>query len=395
MNLEHSQTWLTHHSTLLCLVLLCLILLCLVLVHIVNILQQPPGLCICGTTASEGQDIRKLTMTTMIPPTMRGIVIEEFNKPYVYRTDIPTPKPKPGEMLIKMKAAGFCHTELMAAKVMSFSIFPRLNAILTIQGKCRECLRGSTNYCISNTLSGLTIGGGMAEYMIADPLWTVKLPDDMPFEVAAPLMCAGSTMYNSIQRAKMPTGSIVAIIGLGGLGHLGVQFAKVMGYKVVAIDTRDEPLALMSTLPPRLQPDLVLNAKSGVPAALEAISTAFSSSTVPSLRATGVDFALVSTDALPAFAFATDIIEKHGTLVVVGQPEKPIPLPYSVFISTDLVVIAGCLGQPSTNSEMLATVQREGIHVERRAYELSDVEKLIKDYHDPGMKGKLIFKIED
>lgn len=61
----------------------------------------------------------------------------------------------------------------------------------------------------------------MAEYMVADPLWTVKLPEDMPFEVAAPLMCAGSTMYNSIQRAKMPTGSIVAIIGLGGLGHLG------------------------------------------------------------------------------------------------------------------------------------------------------------------------------
>lgn len=180
-----------------------------------------------------------------------------------------------------------------------------------------------------------------------------------------------------------------------GLTLSGVQFAKVMGYKVVAIDTRDEPLALMSTLPTRLQPDLVLNAKSGVPAALEAISMAFSSSTVPSLRATGVDFALVSTDALPAFAFATDIIEKHGTLVVVGQPEKPIPLPYSVFISTDLVVIAGCLGQPSTNSEMLATVQREGIHVERRAYELSNVEKLIKDYHDPGMKGKLIFKIED
>ncbi|KAH6971639.1 chaperonin 10-like protein [Ilyonectria sp. MPI-CAGE-AT-0026] len=354
---------------------------------------------------------------------MRGIVIEEFNKPYVYRTDIPTPKPKPGEMLIKMKAAGFCHTELMAAKGDFNSALPMVpghenvgviceigsdvkgdfkigdrvgvGIFRDLCGKCRECLRGSTNYCISNTLSGLTIGGGMAEYMVADPLWTVKLPDDMPFEVAAPLMCAGSTMYNSIQRAKMPTGSIVAIIGLGGLGHLGVQFAKVMGYKVVAIDTRDEPLALMSTLPPRLQPDLVLNAKSGVPAALEAISTAFSSSTVPSLRATGVDFALVSTDALPAFAFATDIIEKHGTLVVVGQPEKPIPMPYSVFISTDLVVIAGCLGQPSTNSEMLATVQREGIHVERRAYELSDVGKLIKDYHDPGMKGKLIFKIED
>lgn len=118
MNLEHSQTWLTHHST-----LLCLVLLCLVLVHIVHILQRTPSLCICETTALEGQDKRKLIMATIIPPTMRGIVIEEFNKPYVYRTDIPTPKPKPGEMIIKMKAAGFCHTELMAAKVCLNSYF--------------------------------------------------------------------------------------------------------------------------------------------------------------------------------------------------------------------------------------------------------------------------------
>lgn len=63
----------------------------------------------------------------------------------------------------------------------------------------------------------------MAEYVLADPLWTVKLPDEMDFETAAPLMCAGSTMFNSIQRTKLPKGSIVAIVGLGGLGHLGTE----------------------------------------------------------------------------------------------------------------------------------------------------------------------------
>jgi len=168
-----------------------------------------------------------------------------------------------------------------------------------------------------------------------------------------------------------------------------------MGYKVVAIDTRTAPLSLMSTLPKHLQPNLVINASDGVERALASINATFISSTVPVLRATGVDASIVSTGALPAFKFATEITEKHGTLVAVGQPNDPIPFHWSAFISRDLTIIPGCLGQPKIMTEMLETVVAHGIHVEKRIYGLEDVETLVHDYHDPGMKGKLVFKIED
>lgn len=86
-------------------------------------------------------------------------------------------------------------------------------------------------------VGGLTVDGAMAEHYLRDSNWAVKLPDDMPFSAAAPLMCAGSIIYNRIKPAKQPNDAVVAIIGIGGLGHPGVQSAQAMGYRVVAIDT--------------------------------------------------------------------------------------------------------------------------------------------------------------
>lgn len=237
-------------------------------------------------------------------------------------------------------------------------------------------------------MAGLTHNGGMAEYILADPAWTVHLPDTMSFETAAPLMCAGSTIYNSIQNAKQAKGSIIAIVGLGGLGHLGIQFCKAMGYKCVAVETRDAPIALAKTLPSHLQADLVINPKDGAPAALAAIKECFSG-------AEGVAAAVVATDALPAFDFSTKIIQKHGVLVVVGQPDDPIPFHYSVFVSQDIKIVPGCLGQKDVVQDMVNMVNAQGVHVEIKTYGLEEVDRLTHDYHDPNMKGKLVVKVAD
>lgn len=95
-------------------------------------------------------------------------------------------------------------------------------------GNCDDCHAGVSNYCDAIQEAGFTHDGGMAEYMLADPIWTVKLPESMSFEVAAPLMCAGSTVFNSIHRANQPKGAVIAIVGVGGLGYLGVQYAKAL-----------------------------------------------------------------------------------------------------------------------------------------------------------------------
>jgi propanol-preferring alcohol dehydrogenase len=114
--------------------------------------------------------------------------------------------------------------------VTEFKIGDRVGTTLFRQtcGKCDVCTAGTSNLCDTRENAGINSDGGMAEYMRADVNWTVHLPDEMSFETAAPLMCAGSTIYNSIIRTGKPKGSIVALVGVGGLGYLGVQFAKAM-----------------------------------------------------------------------------------------------------------------------------------------------------------------------
>ncbi|RDL30996.1 alcohol dehydrogenase [Venustampulla echinocandica] len=345
-------------------------------------------------------------MANQIPNKMRGWYLEEFGQPYVYKIDIPVPKPREDELLIKMEIAGYCHTETIVAsgdyqsklplipghenvgivasvgpKVQGFKLGDRVGC------NCRECTRGySTNFCAKAELAGLTHDGGMAEYLVADPRWTVKLPDNLSFEDAAPLMCAGSTMFNSIRNARQDKGAIIAIVGLGGLGHIGVQFAKAMGYKCVAIDIRPDPIALVSSFDPCLRPDLVLDPRDGPEHALSKILETFPGRT-------GVDAAVVSTDASEAFKFSTDILEKHGVLVVVGQPKEPIKFHWRVFVTQDISIVAGGLSQPDVMEEMMDLVVKEKIRSTVKVYMLEDVTQLVHDFHNPHMKGKYVIRI--
>lgn len=351
-----------------------------------------------------------------LPNTMKGIYISSFSQPYTFRTDLPIPKiTNPKNMLVKITCAGFCHTELMALngdfggspgfvpghepagvvvalgdEVSRLNIGDRVGCGLFRDycGECRECKRGTTNYCAHARLGGLTVDGGMAEYYLASSKWAVKLPDGMDDAAAASLMCAGSTIYNSILKAKQPTGAILAIVGLGGLGHLGVQFAKAKGYKVVAVDTREAPVELIKTLPERLSPDLFLNPT------LDDRETALKKIAETFPGATGIDAALVATDAVPAFAWAKSVMAKHGTLVFIGQPAENVPFHYTDFVAMDLTIVAGCLGQPRVVQEMVDLVVREGILVHTTRYKPDEIAKLVEDYHKPGVKGKLVVSFE-
>ncbi|KAH6664683.1 chaperonin 10-like protein [Halenospora varia] len=336
---------------------------------------------------------------------MRGLYLEEFGKPYVYHADIPLPQPRDDELLIKVEIAGYCHTETIVADgdykshlplipghenvgtiasvgpkvTQSFKIGDRVGTSLFRRscGKCPECTHPTNptpNFCTQTELAGLTHNGGMAEYLIADPYWTVKLPDELSFEQAAPLMCAGSTIFNSLRAARLEKGDLVAIVGVGGLGHLGVQFAKAMGYKTIAIDTWPEPLALVSSFDPRFRPDLTLNAQEGVKHALSTIQSHFP-------NATGVAAAIVCTDSSSAFEYATDILAKHGVLVVVGQPKQPLKFHWSVFVSRDIT------------REMVEVVVREGIKSEVKVYSLEDINGLVNDFHLTNMKGKFVIRV--
>ncbi|GAB1524128.1 hypothetical protein RhiTH_007280 [Rhizoctonia solani] len=228
---------------------------------------------------------------------------------------------------------------------------------------------------------------GMAKYMCCNLVWTVKLPHELSFKKAVPLMCAGSTIYNLIYQAKQPKGLVIAIVGIGGLGQLGVQYAKALGYKAVAIDTWQSILDYMNTLPNGLAPDLAINPQEGAEAALEKISTRFEG-------AKGVSAAIVATDPLPAYDFATKILAKHGVMVVVGLPKEPIPFCYSDIIFRDISITSGTPFPKPLLQEMVQLTVEANIQVNVKVYEgLERVSDLVQDYHDLDIKGKLVVKI--
>ncbi|KIM23183.1 hypothetical protein M408DRAFT_265658 [Serendipita vermifera MAFF 305830] len=385
-----------------------------------------------------------------LPSHMNGYLLEEFGKPYVYHTDMPVPKVERGMLLIRAKACGYCHTDMILAlgvaplpiplvpghemvgvvaavgeDATGFTVGDRVGTLLYRGscGKCRECIRGTPESCSQTVSAGITAHGGIAQYFLADPKWTVRLPESMGFSKAAPLMCAGSTVYHSLLRCGVDSGGIIGVIGVGGLGHLAVQFAKAMGHKVVAIDVRAAPLELCLALPERLRADLVINSKeTSTEEIIKKIEGTLTDDSV-GLPATGFDAVLVCTDVQPAYALGIELLAKHGTLVFVGVPEAPVPMSYTAFIGKDITVVAGVVpcgrwsgigvGGISAKSrinenhgkrwmtsaevmdDMLDLVERAGIHVEILEYGMDDVGKMVNEFNAEGMKGRLVVKMED
>ncbi|KAI3572716.1 chaperonin 10-like protein [Fusarium oxysporum f. sp. albedinis] len=230
-----------------------------------------------------------------IPKTMKALRLVKFNENYQLRHDVPVPQPGPGEVLIHVAAASFCHTDYQvyqgtygtqlpftgshepAGTIASlgpgvpddWKIGDRVG-VLTFRKPCDDCAgckwRRSNygtldaRYCENKTMNGIVkSGGGFAEYMISSYYTLVSLPDDVSFEQAAPLMCAGATVWNAIKQTGLEKGQTIGLTGIGGLGVLGVQFAKALGYRVVASDNRDAGLKLASGVPEHLRPDLIVN----------------------------------------------------------------------------------------------------------------------------------------
>jgi D-arabinose 1-dehydrogenase-like Zn-dependent alcohol dehydrogenase len=175
----------------------------------------------------------------------------------------PIPQPGEGQVLVRIEACGVCHTDsftvegqypgLTFPRVPGHEVAGRIEAVGSgvsqwrvgqrvgvgffggCDGTCESCRRGDFINCQSLTISGITVDGGYAEMMIADANAVVSLPDLLKPVDAGPLLCAGVTTYNALRNAPLRSGDLVAVQGVGGLGHLGIQFARRMGFRTVAI----------------------------------------------------------------------------------------------------------------------------------------------------------------
>jgi propanol-preferring alcohol dehydrogenase len=292
-----------------------------------------------------------------MPSKMNAAVVEQFGKPLVLREwDIPSAGP--GQIVIKTEACGVCHTDLHAA-FGDWPIKPTLPFIpgheaiglvtavgsgvnivkegdrvgvpwlYSACGYCEYCLTAWETVCAKAEFGGYTRNGGFAEYILADPNYVAHVPAGLAAVEAAPLICAGLTTYKGIKESAAKPGEWIAISGIGGLGHLAVQYAKAMGLLVCAIDIDDGKLAHAK----RLGADLAINAKACDPAA-----------TLKKETGGGAHGVLITAPSLIAFRQGVGMTRKRGTCVLVGLPPGEFPVPLFDVVANCITIRGSFVG---------------------------------------------------
>ncbi|MCS4536788.1 zinc-dependent alcohol dehydrogenase [Mycoplasma sp. CSL7475-4] len=202
---------------------------------------------------------------------MKAFVVRSPRKWGVEIVDIPEPKEK--EVLIKMETSGICHTDLHAANYdwlvePKYPLIPGHEGIGIVEklgpgcthlkvgdrvclawlhdacGHCEFCLSGKETLCPNQNMSAYTKDGSFAEYAIGHEDFVGVVPKDLDLITGAPVVCAGVTTYKAVKQAKLKPGDFVAVIGVGGLGQLAIQYAKAMGYRPIGVDLNDEKCEL-------------------------------------------------------------------------------------------------------------------------------------------------------
>ncbi|KAI4129230.1 MAG: hypothetical protein LQ338_002342 [Usnochroma carphineum] len=342
-----------------------------------------------------------------VPEKMLAAQVVEFNKPYKIQS-IPTPTSlSPHDLLLKVKVASLCHTDSMVSagimgtplpciashegcgevialgsSVTYFKKGDRVMAGLPMHrcGHCPDCLGPDElkHYCRNvKGYVGVTLDGAFAEYMVADARESSQIPEGVSYETAAPMACAGVTIWGGLVRAGLKAGETVALVGAGGgLGHLGCQFAKAMGLQVVGIDARDEGLELAR----QLGAHVVVDARVGKEKVVEEVNKV--------TNGLGVDSALTISDAPEAAALACAITKMHGTMIQIAQPPD-VSVPFAELIFRDIRVHGSLLAPRREAQRMLDFVAEHNITVKTNAFlGLEEIPQLLELAHSGKMAGK-------
>jgi len=322
---------------------------------------------------------------------MHAAIVEKFGKRLVFQEwDIPVPGP--GQILVKTEACGVCHTDLHAARgdwplkpTLPFipghegiGLVAALGAGVTIVkegdrvgvpwlysacGHCEYCLSAWETVCADAQFGGYTRNGGFAEYILADPNYVAHIPAGLDPKQAAPLICAGITTYKGIKETEARPGEWIAISGVGGLGHLAVQYAKAMGLKVCAVDIDDGKLAHAK----RLGADLVINAKTGDPAA-----------SLKKETGGGAHGVLITAPSLPAFKQGVAMTRKRGTCVLVGLPPGEFPVPLFDVVANCITIRGSFVGTRQDMAEALAFAAAGKVKADIELQPLSSINQVFE-----------------
>ena len=334
---------------------------------------------------------------------MKAAVVVAFDQPLEV-VDRKIPSPGPGQVLIRMEACGLCHTDIHAAHGdwpvqptppfvpghEGIGVIKELGAGVANRrigervaipwlgyacGECRYCIDGRETLCEQQENSGYSIDGAFAEYAVANARFVVPVPDGVSSVDAAPLSCAGVTTYKALKTAKILPSERVAIFGIGGLGHLAVQYAHIMGGSVVAVDIEKDKLDLAR----ELGADELVNAADVDPvAALQALG--------------GVDIALVLAASPKVFEQAFASLKRGGRLVCVALPAEQM-MSISIFetVLKGISIIGSIVGTRQDVAEVFALHAAGKTKVIAETRELTEVNLAIKEVLASQIPARLVF----
>jgi len=339
---------------------------------------------------------------------MQVEVVEHFGKPLLLQ-EWTIPSPGPGQILVKTEACGVCHTDLHAATgdwplkpklpfIPGHEAIGRVAAVGTgvtlvkegdrvgvpwlysACGHCEYCLTAWETVCPDAKFGGYTQNGGFADYLLADPNYVARIPDGLDPTHAAPLICAGITTYKGIKVTEAKAGDWIVISGAGGLGHLAIQYAKLMGLQVCAVDIDDAKLKLATTL----GADLVVNAKDE--GAVEAVKKGTSG---------GAHGVLITAPSLGAFKQGVAMTRKRGTCVLVGLPPGDFPVPLFDVVANCITIRGSFVGNREDMAETLAFAAEGKVKADIELQPLSAINSIFHRLEHGQVAGRVVIDFTD
>ena len=324
-----------------------------------------------------------------MPIKMYAAVVEQFGEPLeLVEWDVPSPGTN--QILVKTEACGVCHTDLHAAHgdwpvKPTLPFIPGHEAIGVVAavgsgvtdikegdrvgvpwlysacGHCEFCLTGWETVCAQAQFGGYTKNGGFAEFVLADPNYVAHIPAGLAAVEAAPLICAGITTYKGIKETAARPGDWIAISGVGGLGHLAVQYAKAMGLLVCAVDIDDGKLSHATSL----GADFVINAK-----------TEDAAVAVRKATSGGAHGVLITAPSLIAFKQGVGMTRKRGTCVLVGLPPGEFPVPLFDVVANCITIRGSFVGTRQDMAEALAFAVKGKVKADIELQPLSSINQI-------------------
>ena len=335
---------------------------------------------------------------------MKAAVVHDFTKPLAVQ-EVPKPEAGPGEVLVRIETSGLCHTDIHAANgdwpvKPSPPFVPGHEGVGTVVelgpgvtevalgdrvampwlgyacGTCDYCVSGWETLCLEQKNMGYSIDGGFGEYATAYARYVVKVPDELdPFD-AAPLTCAGVTTYKAVKVAGTRSSDLVAVFGVGGLGHLAIQYAAIAGGRVIAVDLIDEKLELAR----ELGAEFTVNAAREDPvAAIQKLG--------------GADQAIALAVSPAAFEQAYRSLRRGGTLVFVALPaDNEVTLPIFETVLNGITVVGSIVGTRADLREVFELHAAGKTRVTREVRPLDGVNEAMEEVEAGRVAARIVFQ---